>query len=53
MVDEWLPQIAMWLTSPTEAPALAASALLARLWSSAVIANQRSAGMSGALRWAT
>ena len=44
----WLPQIAMWLTSPTSTPAFLASCEAARFWSSRVMANQRSAGTLGA-----
>ena len=48
-VAEWLPQIAMLVTSATGAPAFLASCDFARFSSSRVIANQRSAGTSGAL----
>ena len=47
-VAEWLPQMAMLVTSATGTPALRASWALARFWSSRVIANQRSSGISGA-----
>ena len=48
-VAEWFPQMATLLTSATGAPALAASCALARFSSRRVMANQRSAGTSGAL----
>ena len=48
-VAEWLPQIAICLTSATDTPAFLASWVCARFWSRRVIANQRSAGTSGAL----
>ena len=48
-VAEWLPQMATLVTSATGAPALAASCALARFSSRRVMANQRSAGTSGAL----
>src|SRR3984957_20028475 len=48
-VAEWLPQIARLVTEATGAPALWASCALARFSSRRVMANQRSAGISGAL----
>ncbi len=48
-VAEWLPQMDMLVTEATGAPALWASWALARFSSSRVMANQRSAGISGAL----
>ena len=48
-VAEWLPQIVIFLMSVTGAPVLAASWLIARLWSRRVSAEKRSRGMSGAL----
>ena len=48
-VAEWLPQMATLVTSATGTPALAESWALARFSSSRVMANQRSAGTSGAL----
>ncbi len=48
-VAEWLPQIARFLTCDTGTPAFLASCVSARFWSRRVIANQRSAGTSGAL----
>ncbi len=48
-VAEWLPQMAMLVTSATGAPDFAASCALARFSSRRVMANQRSAGISGAL----
>jgi hypothetical protein len=48
-VAEWLPQMATLVTDPTGAPALCASWALARFSSRRVMANQRSAGTSGAL----
>src|SRR5262245_33891079 len=47
-VAEWLPQIVIFVMSPTDAPVLAASCALARLWSRRVSAVNRSRGMSGA-----
>src|SRR5690606_8038994 len=47
-VAEWLPQIVIFVMSATLAPVLAASWLMARLWSRRVRAVKRSAGMSGA-----
>src|SRR5581483_6763303 len=47
-VAEWLPQMATLVTSETGTPAFLASWVLARFWSSRVMANQRSAGTSGA-----
>ncbi len=47
-VAEWLPQIATFVTSFTGTPARLASCALARFSSRRVIANQRSAGTSGA-----
>src|SRR5438552_16200234 len=49
-VAEWLPQIAMFDTIDTGTFAFFASCDLARFSSRRVIANHRSAGMSGALR---
>ena len=48
-VAEWLPQMATLLTSRVSTPAFCASCVLARFSSRRVIANQRSAGTSGAL----
>ena len=48
-VAEWLPQIVIFLISVTGTPSLAASWLIARLWSRRVRAEKRSVGMSGAL----
>src|SRR6266571_2881619 len=48
-VAEWLPQIAMFDTTDTGTFAFFASCDLARFSSRRVIANHRSAGMSGAL----
>ena len=48
-VAEWLPQMARLVTEATGTPAFLASWLLARFSSSRVMANQRSAGTSGAL----
>ena len=48
-VAEWLPQMATLVTAATGTPALLASWPLARFSSSRVMANQRSAGTSGAL----
>jgi len=48
-VAEWLPQMATLVTEDTGTPAFWASWLLARFSSSLVMANQRSAGTSGAL----
>src|SRR5688572_3742165 len=48
-VAEWLPQIVIFLMSVTDAPVLAASCEIARLWSRRVRAENRSLGMSGAL----
>ena len=48
-VAEWLPQIVIFLISVTGTPSLAASCLIARLWSRRVRAEKRSVGMSGAL----
>src|SRR6476620_1833459 len=48
-VAEWLPQIVIFLISVTGTPSLAASWLIARLWSRRVRAEKRSGGMSGAL----
>src|SRR5438309_11804647 len=42
----WLPQMVTWVTSSLATPAFFARALRARLWSSRVIAVQRSAGIS-------
>src|SRR5262245_31470926 len=42
----WLPQMVTHVTSALAAPAFLARALRARLWSSRVMAVQRSAGMS-------
>ena len=47
-VAEWLPQMATLVTSRRARPAFLASCVLARFSSSRVIANQRSAGTSGA-----
>ena len=47
-VAEWLPQMATFVTSATGTPAFAASCALARFSSRRVMANQRSAGTSGA-----
>ncbi len=49
-VEEWLPQMATCVTAVTATPALRASCVWARFWSSRVMANQRSSGTSGA--WA-
>src|SRR6476659_1867970 len=46
-VAEWLPQIVIFLMSVTRAPVLAASWLMARLWSRRVSAENRSFGISG------
>ncbi len=51
-VAEWLPQIVTCWTSDTGALAFPASCALARFWSRRVMAKKRSAGMSGAFRWA-
>ena len=51
-VAEWLPQIVMCSMAVTGTDSLAASCDSARLWSSRVIAVNRLAGTSGALRWA-
>ncbi len=51
-VAEWLPQMVSFLTSLTVTPVFLASWATARLWSRRVIAVKRSAGTSGALRWA-
>ena len=48
-VAEWLPQIVIFLISVTAAPVLRATWEMARLWSRRVRAENRSAGMSGAL----
>src|SRR3984957_5429529 len=48
-VAEWLPQMATLVTDATGAPALCASWALARFSSRRGMANQRSAGISGAL----
>ena len=48
-VAEWLPQTARLVTSSGPTPAFAASSPLPRFWSRRIIANQRSAGTSGAL----
>src|SRR6202022_778396 len=48
-VVEWSPQMAMLVTTETGAPALRASCVLARFSSRRIMANHRSAGMSGAL----
>ena len=48
MVEEWFPQMASFFTSLTGTPAFVASWVLARFSSSFVMANQRSAGISGA-----
>ena len=49
---EWLPQIVIRFTSVSGTPSLAASWATARLWSSRVMAVNRSAGTSGAAAWA-
>src|SRR5881394_2234865 len=49
-VAEWLPQIAMFDTTDTGTFAFFANCDLARFSSRRVIANHRSAGISGALR---
>src|SRR5258706_103407 len=49
-VAEWLPQMAMLVTTCTGTPAFFASWVFARFSSRRVMANQRSAGRSGALR---
>ncbi len=49
---EWLPQIVILRTLVTATPAFRASCVFARLWSSRIIAVNRSAGTSGALRCA-
>src|SRR4051812_10186640 len=46
----WLPQIVMHVTSALAAPAFFARAVRARLWSSRVMADQRSAGIALPLR---
>src|SRR5579883_616128 len=51
-VLEWLPQIVTQVTASFVTPAFAASAETARLWSSRVMACQRSAGTSLPLRYA-
>src|SRR5690606_41941976 len=51
-VAEWLPQIVRFVISDTDVPVFFASWLRARLWSSRVMAVNRSAGTSGAWRWA-
>src|ERR1700753_1929678 len=51
-VAEWLPQIVMCSISVTGTDSLVASWVRARLWSSRVIAVNRSAGTSGAWLWA-
>src|SRR6266567_7013638 len=45
-VLEWLPQMVTLVTSSQPTPAFLARAARARLWSSRVIAVQRSAGIS-------
>src|SRR5690606_30539627 len=47
-VAEWLPQIVIFLISVTDTWSFLASWAIARLWSSRVIAVNRSAGTSGA-----
>src|SRR5262249_30206603 len=49
-VLEWLPQMVTHVTAPLLTPAFFARAERARLWSSRVMAVQRSAGMSRPLR---
>src|SRR6201992_4421114 len=51
-VAEWLPQIVMCSIAVTGTDSLVASWVRARLWSSRVIAVNRSAGTSGAWLWA-
>src|SRR5690606_15009677 len=46
-VAEWLPQMVSFLMSLTDTPSFLASWVSARLWSSRVIAVNRSAGTSG------
>src|SRR4051812_36715667 len=48
-VAEWLPQIVILVTSVTMLPVLAASWATARLWSSRVMAVNRSGAMPSAL----
>jgi len=48
-VAEWLPQIVIFRMSLTVDPVLVASWAIARLWSSRVMAVNRSRGTSGAL----
>ena len=48
-VEEWLPQMVIFLTSSTGRPSFWASWVFARLWSRRVRALKRSFGMSGAL----
>src|SRR5439155_22801105 len=52
-VFEWLPQMVTHVTASLATPAFFASAATARLWSSRVIADQRSAGMSRPFEYAT
>ena len=49
---EWLPQMAMRVTSVTGTPSLAASSDTARLWSRRVMAVKRLGSRSGAFDWA-
>src|SRR5207302_4346429 len=49
---EWLPQMVTQVTSSQPTPAFFARASRARLWSSRVMAVQRSAGMARPLPWA-
>ena len=48
IVELWLPQMARWETAVVSVPALSASWMAARFWSSIVIANHRSEGIEGA-----
>ena len=51
-MGEWLPHTAMLVTSDTVVPVFSASCATARLWSSRVIAVNRSGGTPSALRCA-